>query len=190
MYNYINYNQIMVKNLTGGTKTKGLARKHQNANQSSKLQLPECELEQIACVSKMLGNGMCEIYTNENVRLIGHIRNKFRGRQKRHNTISANMVVLIGLREWESIPKNCDILTIYDDRHLDTLKKLPNINMNNVLNRITASTSFQNTDIESDINFCSKYTEEEEEEEQQTTKIANEFTKFAELETELDIDDI
>ena len=74
----------MVKNLTGGTKTKGVARKHQGKG-DSRLRLPDDELEMVACVTKMLGNGMCEIYTNDNNRLIGHIRNKFRGRQKRHN---------------------------------------------------------------------------------------------------------
>ena len=67
----------MVKNTTGGTKTKGLARKHQHRN-DEKLRLPSDALEEVACVTKMFGNGMCEIYTEQNERLIGHIRNKFR----------------------------------------------------------------------------------------------------------------
>ena len=49
----------MVKNLTGGTKTKGVARKHQGKG-DSRLRLPDDELEMVACVTKMLGNGMCE----------------------------------------------------------------------------------------------------------------------------------
>ena len=78
----------MVKN-AGGSKTKGLARKHINkSNQPTKLRIPNEEGEQVACVTKMLGNGMCEIYTNNEIRLIGHIRGSFRGRQKRHNTIT------------------------------------------------------------------------------------------------------
>ena len=106
----------MVKNTTGGGRTKGLARKHQKATNSgnSFLRVPECEGEEIALVTKMYGNGMCEIFTNDNIKLIGHIRNKFRGRQKRHNKIEPGNFVLIGLREWESVKKNCDILTIYD----------------------------------------------------------------------------
>jgi len=40
----------MVKNTTGGTGTKGLARKHQQSGSSEKLRLPECELEQFASV--------------------------------------------------------------------------------------------------------------------------------------------
>ena len=49
----------------------------------------------------MYGNGMCEIFNNDNIKLIGHIRNKFRGRQKRHNKIEPGQIVLIGLREWK-----------------------------------------------------------------------------------------
>ena len=104
----------MVKNLHGGTGTKSLARKHQTKAKSDHVRLPECIEEQFAYVDKMLGNGMCEVYTNDNIRLIGHIRNKFRGRQKRHNTIVKGSILLVGLRTWESTPKNCDILTIYD----------------------------------------------------------------------------
>jgi translation initiation factor IF-1 len=122
----------MVKNTTGGTGTKGLARKHQVNSGRSELTLPSCELEQIACVTKALGNGMVEIHTNNDVRLIGHIRNKFRGKQKRHNMIGVFSVVLIGLREWENPPKNCDILTIYDSNQIEQLKNIPSIKMNHV----------------------------------------------------------
>jgi len=123
----------MVKNL-GGCRTKGLARKHMNkGNQSNKLRLPVEEGEQIACVTKMFGNGMCEIYNNDNVKLIGHIRGSMRGRQKRHNKIESSMLVLVGLRTWESTLKNCDILCIYTDEEVEQLKTLPSINITNVL---------------------------------------------------------
>lgn len=124
----------MVKNTQGGGRTKGLARKHMNkGNQSNKLRLPVEEGEQIACVTKMFGNGMCEIYNNDNVKLIGHIRGSMRGRQKRHNKITSSMLVLIGLRTWESTLKNCDILCIYSDEEVEQLKTLPSINITNVL---------------------------------------------------------
>lgn len=124
----------MVKNTQGGGRTKGLARKHiSKGNQSSKLRLPTEEGEQIACVTKMFGNGMCEIYNNDNIKLIGHIRGSMRGRQKRHNRISSSMLVLIGLRTWESIIKNCDILCIYSDEEVEQLKTLPSVNITNVL---------------------------------------------------------
>jgi translation initiation factor IF-1 len=120
----------MVRNLKGGTGTKGLARKHQTSGDGGggHLRLPSCSDEQFACVSKMLGNGMCQI-TNNNLSLIGHIRNKFRGRQKRHNTITVSMIVLVGLRSWETSPKNCDILCIYDDNFFQQILAFPNFNL-------------------------------------------------------------
>jgi translation initiation factor IF-1 len=125
----------MVKNTKGGKGAKGLARKSENtgSGHTERLRLPTCELEQYACVTKMFGNGMCEIYTNGNIRLIGHIRNKFRGRQKRNNIISPNSIVMVGLREWENPIKNCDILCIFDDNQIEQLKDLPQIDIKNVL---------------------------------------------------------
>ena len=123
----------MVKNTTGGTGAKSLARKHQSSGGRSELLKPSCELEQIACVTKALGNGMMEIYLNNDTRLIGHIRNKFRGEQKRHNMIAVNAIVMIGLREWENPPKNCDILTIYDANQVEQLKNIPSIKMDHVI---------------------------------------------------------
>ena len=123
----------MVKNTTGGTGTKSLARKHQTGGGRNELIIPSCELEQIACVTKALGNGMLEIHTNNDVRLIGHIRNKFRGKQKRHNMIGVFAIVLIGLREWETPSKNCDILTIYDANQIEQLKNIPSIKLEHVI---------------------------------------------------------
>ena len=141
----------MVKNTTGGTGTKSLARKHQTGG-NSKLRLPECELEKYACITKMLGNGMCEIYTNENTRLIGHIRNKFRGKQKRHNLLTVFSVVLVGLREWENPIKNCDILSIYDDSQVEQLKQIPNIKIDNVIQTRFVGT-FQQIKATNEIDF-------------------------------------
>ena len=65
----------MVKNTSGGTKTKGLARKHQGGaggagagGGGGALRLPKNELEQLVVVTKMLGNGMCEAFNNDDVR--------------------------------------------------------------------------------------------------------------------------
>lgn len=182
----------MVKNTTGGTKTKGLARKHQSSGGDTKLRLPTNELELVACVTKMLGNGMCEIYTNKDVRLIGHIRNKFRGRQKRNNMISTSMIVLIGLREWENPVKNCDILTIYDDSQVMQLKNMPNIQLANVIRR-SQELSFAGEKIaESEFEFAPTIDNEDEEEEkgtpQNTMKKSETFT--IEGLGEIDMDDI
>lgn len=116
----------MVRNLKGGTGTKALARKHQNYSNNGNIRLPSCNAEQFAFVSKMLGNGMFEAFINDDTKLIAHIPNKFRGRQKRQNTVSPSSIVLVGLREWETTPNKCDLLCIYDDNDLHTIYSLPN----------------------------------------------------------------
>lgn len=135
----------MVKNTTGGTGTKSLARKNQQSGTHEKLRIPECELEQFACVTKMLGNGMCEIYTNNNVRLIGRIRNAFRGKNKRHNMVTIHSIVLVGLHEWEKIPKNCDLLVIYEPNQVEQLRNNPNVNIDHILKLQLSGTIFQSS---------------------------------------------
>ena len=152
----------MVKNLHGGTGTKSLARKHQNKQKGDHIRLPDCEEEQFAYVEKMLGNGMCEVFTNDNIRLIGHIRNKFRGRQKRHNTITKGMILLIGLRTWESTLKNCDILTIYDDNDIKQIKNKPDINIDNLI-KMQLTTTFTDTSYDESSGF--EFTNQEKDDE-------------------------
>lgn len=176
----------MVKNLSGGTKTKGIARKHQGKG-DSRLRLPDDELEQVACVTKMLGNGMCEIYTNDNIRLIGHIRNKFRGRQKRHNLITVSAVVLIGLRGWENPVKNCDILTLYDSGQVKQLQTNPSIAMDNII-KLQDNHSYIKTDTVNDVEFTSNLDTESDEEE--TTNIKKSETFTVKKSANIDIDDI
>jgi translation initiation factor IF-1 len=102
----------MVRNISGGTGTKALARKLTN-NHSSVVPLPSNPLEKIAVVSKLHGSH-CDVLLEDGSPLICHIRSKFRGRNKRGNTISVGTFVLIGLREWESSSKNSDLLFVYD----------------------------------------------------------------------------
>lgn len=176
----------MVRNTQGGGRAKGLARKHVNSNKqgSGKLRLPVEEGEQIACVTKMFGNGMCEIYNNDNIKLIGHIRGSMRGRQKRHNKIVPSMLVLIGLRTWESTLKNCDILCIYTDEEVEQLKNLPNVSLNTVLD--IRNNNMGITKQEADV---VSFEMEEEDEEEIDNKIKTEEFKWEQTD-EVDIDDI
>ena len=130
----------MVKNDKGGKGAKSLARKaYSSNNKSDYLQISTCHEEQYACVTNIYGNGMCEVYTNDdNVKLICHIRSKFRGRQKRNNMVIKYSIVLVGLRDYENPPKNCDLLCIYDDNQIEQLTNNPNINIQTVL-KIRAS---------------------------------------------------
>ena len=145
----------MVKNTTGGTGTKSLARKHQASN-AAKLIVSHDPLEQYGFVSKMFGNGMCEITLNDNTKLVGHIRGKFSGSRKRHNLITVQSIVLVGLRDWENPIKNCDILVIYDDNQVEQLNSMPNVKIDKLMQLRIGGVSKQ-TITESNITF--DYTE-------------------------------
>lgn len=105
----------MPKNTHGGSKHKSQARK--SFNTSNKLVIePSSPHEKYAKVTKMFGNGMCQIETQDEHRnsLTCHIRGKFRGKNKRQNTVAVNSTVIVGLREWESTLKNCDLIAVVD----------------------------------------------------------------------------
>ena len=104
----------MVKNTTGGSKHKSSARKHATPAHASRDPAPSSPFERIATVERLLGNGMCTVVTIESrpLTLICHIRGKFRGKQKSHNIVSYKSTLLVGLREWESIHTNCDLIAI------------------------------------------------------------------------------
>lgn len=176
----------MVKNTTGGTGAKGLARKHQRGARDGKLITPSSDLEQICCVTKMLGNGMCEVYTEDNTRLIAHIRNKFRGRQKRHNMISVSSIVMVGLREWENPVKNCDIMEIYSDSQVEQIKNIPSIKIENVLRLRIGTHGSVSKEQDDMLDFA------EESETAEETIPTNNFTESFTLNKvdEIDLDDI
>ena len=142
----------MVKNTSGGTKTKGLARKHVKSagggGGGAALRLPEEQLEVIVAVGSMLGNGMCEVFNNDDQRFIAHIRNKFKGRHKRANLITKNSIILCGYREWEKPYKNLDVIFIYDDHNINQLRENPTINITNISKRISNNTYHQDTDLD------------------------------------------
>ena len=180
----------MVRNSTGGSGTKGLARKHQvKESGGGQMRVAEDELEQYACITKMLGNGMCEIRMNNDSRLIAHIRNKFSGRQKRHNMISVFSIVLIGLREWEKTPKNCDILTIYDDNQIEQLRSIPNVKIEHIL-QLRMSNLFGDVKSSGVVDFVDEEDEEPMEETKLKTAGNSKFAFEMKVTEEVDIDDI
>lgn len=148
----------MVKNTTGGSKHKGMARKLVNAPVNDKIRLPEDECECYGKVIKMLGNGMCHVnlvykdklYEN----IVCHIRGKFRNRNKRSNLVSNGDTLLVGVRDWESKIENCDLLFIYNENHLNNLS-LPSFNIINQSHKnddILFDNSFINHEITSSNN--------------------------------------
>jgi translation initiation factor IF-1 len=121
----------MVKNTKGGNKSKAIARKHMSgAKDSHTLRLSTSCFEQFGVVTRVLGNGMFYVVTDMHPQLLGHIRNKFRGRSKRDNSISIGSLVLIGLREWEQPNfKNGDLLEVYDSNEVRQIINIPNFDL-------------------------------------------------------------
>jgi len=128
----------MVKNTTGGSKTKGQARKFVNSiKQTTHLRVSNDVCEVYAQVTKMLGNGMCHVLCIDQQTRLCHIRGKFRGRGKRDNFIGNNSWILVGLREWEierdkdnKKLQNCDLLEVYSYIDVERLKNTVNENWN------------------------------------------------------------
>ena len=148
----------MVKNTSGGTKTKGLARKHQGGagggGGGGALRLPKNELEQLVVVTKMLGNGMCEVFNNDDKRFIAHIRNKFKGRNRRSNDISVNSFILIGLREWEKPALNADVMFVYDVNDYHAFHSIPNLHSHKLFARINGDEhDLYNNSSQNDLDF-------------------------------------
>ncbi len=73
----------MVKNKTGGTGTKSLARKNENASSRNfRLRVAEEEGEQYAIVRKIYGGSRSEVFCQDGKSRQGIIRGKFSGRNK------------------------------------------------------------------------------------------------------------
>jgi hypothetical protein len=67
-----------------------------------------------------------------------HIRGKFRGRNKKQNVVSPMSIILVGLRDWESTQKNCDLLEVYDAEDVRQLRSMPGVNLTALDQRINS----------------------------------------------------
>lgn len=112
----------MVKNVMGGRN----ARKGSNAPSGSQkgTRCANEEGEVYASVARLLGGQHCEVLCADGISRLCVIRNKFRGRGKRDNTLVRGTWVLVGCREWETPPEGklakCDLLHVY--AHDDTYR--------------------------------------------------------------------
>lgn len=117
----------MVKNLKGGSKSKQMGRKFVTAPVDRKVRLIHEEGELYAVVTKLLGNGMFTANDIEGKERLVVMRNKFRGKGKRDNTVSLGSWVMIGERDFETGSKpKCDLLEVYTDIEKQKLKKSGN----------------------------------------------------------------
>jgi hypothetical protein len=140
----------MVKNTFGGSKAKSFARKNLSIPSSSAFISPSSPFECIGCVHRLLGNGRClvKIIHSSITDIQCVIRNKFKGRSKRNNLISIGSYVLIGLYEWEAPNfKGSDLLHVYSDEDVSTLRNSFNINSISVASFEISSSSFVDTNI-------------------------------------------
>ena len=117
----------MVKNTTGGSKSKGFARKNM-VKQATQLRIAE-EGEIYAQAVKIMGGSICRVMDLYGVEMTCHIRGKFRGRGKRDNFIGSGTWLLVGLRHWDGandlVPgklKECDLVEVYSDTEKSRLK--------------------------------------------------------------------
>jgi len=116
----------MVKNTTGGCKSKGFARK-EFASSNHKLRLSESEDEKYAHITKMFGNGMCQALCDDSKTRTCIIRGKFRGKGKRNSLLTQGSIVLVGIRSWETDSDKCDLLEVYGQNEIDQLKHNPKV---------------------------------------------------------------
>ena len=119
----------MVKTF-GGNKSKKQGRKFVNAPQNRKLRFAE-EIEELySVVTKMFGNGMCEVKCIDGKTRLCIFRKKFKGRSKRDNMVSIGSVILVGIRTWEVIAPNseklekCDLLEVYSTADVQKLYRM------------------------------------------------------------------
>ena len=109
----------MVKNLTGGNKSRGQARNKYNnvaETQNKHVRKATEEGEMYAVITKIFGGAQCQVMCNDGISRSCIIRGKFKARGKRDNIISLGSWILVGIRDWEvrstGIQK-CDLLEVY-----------------------------------------------------------------------------
>lgn len=152
----------MTKNSNGGKRAKTFARKHATSAPSATL-LSTNELERYAIVTKLLGNGMFYATTDDDQNLIGHIRNKFKGRYKHSNLITVGAIILLGLRDWENPPKHADLLHVYETNEIHTIHSQHNIG--GLLHISNNLSSFQSAGQSSNVNDTLLFTTHDQEDE-------------------------
>ncbi len=156
----------MVKNVTGGNKSKGFARKN-FVKKDTLLRVSEDEAEIYAQVTKMMGGRICQVITIDGSTLCCHIRGKFAGRGKRDNFIGTGTWLLVGLREWEEEkaggkPLNCDIIEVYSDEDKNKLRNnVTDVNWNLfIINDSKQVGDFKSSEFDDGIDFTDEKTQE------------------------------
>jgi initiation factor 1A len=186
----------MVRNVTGGNKAKGQARKS-TGRQNTALRLSQDEeFELYSQVTKVLGNGMCHVVcVNDGVTRLCHIRGKFRGHNKKDNVIKNGSWLLVGIRDFESstdkakMPK-CDLLEVYSELEKERLKTAVKIDWSMFLANDNKNANLEET-VEDAFVFTDNKTDEYRDLlAKNATKITDVDQVVLEDDFEIDVDDI
>ena len=153
----------MVKNTTGGNKSKGFARKNAGNGKEKTTRISEDACEMYAIVEKYHGNKMCDVLCIDGESRLCHIRGKFSGKGKRDNTVAKNTWVLVGIREYETVKEgkkaNCDLLEVYNDKEKETLKSTIKAQWS-LFTKMEIHDSVDDTESDNFIQFMDKTTED------------------------------
>ena len=143
----------MVKNKFGGNRHKKMASKDVKMVHTRKTRFVKEEGEIYAKVSKMYGGGHALLECDDGEERTLVIRNKFKKRNKRDNTIIEGSFVLAGVRSWEVVaPKKkqkADLLYVYGKDEIEDIKKKCKLLFGNLKNDDDdVGVEFVNNDIE------------------------------------------
>ena len=161
----------MVKNSTGGNKSKGFARKNL-VKRDTALRVAREDGEIYAQAVKVLGGSIASAIDIDGKPLRAHIRGKFRGRGKRDNFIGAGTWLLVGLHDWASEKTksgdiiDCDILEVYNDTDKNRLKNsVTTVNWSKFITNDTKTLGATDSDIAEEVGilFADEVTQEYEE---------------------------
>ena len=141
----------MVKNSTGGNKSKKQGRKFAAPTEvpggQQKVRRATEVGEMYAAITKLFGGTSCKIICIDGVTRDCIIRRKFNSAGgKRQNMLSIGTWVLVGLRDWEvraNGDQKCDLLEVYSASEKDRLKQIEN-NFNFKLLNIASDVSTSN----------------------------------------------
>ena len=176
----------MVKNKKGGKSHKKLARKNvRPAYMTRKLRAVKEEGEMYARIMGMSGGGHATILCSDKKERTLVIRGKFRGRNKRDNTVKVNSIVLVALRSISmgevvrpGKKEKADLIYVYNDGNIEELKKIKEIY--DIL-----SDQIKNEEVEDNIIFTNKVIDDIE-----VSKKKEEEKEFTLKDVEIDWDEI
>jgi len=140
----------MVKNLTGGNKSKKQARSSFAPQQTQHVRKATEEDETYADITKIFGGSNCQVICNDGISRSCVIRNKFKTFGKRDNILSIGVWILAGIRAWEVRPngvQKCDLLEVYSQSEKDKLQQVESCSFKILTNATDSNKDDKNSEL-------------------------------------------